>query len=208
MIYQTIHEYQKQIFQAPEENSSNCTSRLFFKLFNLKNFQFRREKSLEILSVGFLKLFLSWKKVISLEEAAIKLTNPPEPNKIKTRIRRLYDIANVFKSIGIIKKTHLDSKTKPGFEYLGYQGLDVFLKDFYPANVVNQEIVTKKATTIITLNNIQITEAPEQENTKPSIPKISSMLDLPYSNFKKIKRTMHSPFKSLSNEIFKKSQKK
>lgn len=160
------------------------------------------------MSVGFLKLFLSWKKVISLEEAAIKLTNPPEPNKVKTRIRRLYDIANVFKSIGIIKKTHLDCKTKPGFEYLGYQGLDIFLKDFYPTNVTNPETVPKKATTIITLNNMQITEAPEQENAKPPMPKSYSMLDVPYSNFKKIKKTMHSPFKSLSNEIFKKSQKK
>ena len=115
----------------------------------------------------------------------------------------------MFKSIGIIKKTHLDCKTKPGFEYLGYQGLDVFLKDFYPANAVNTETVPKKATTIITLNNIQITETPEQENTKPCIMlKSASMLDVPYSNFKKIKKTMHSPFKSLSNEIFKKSQKK
>jgi transcription factor E2F7/8 len=33
----------------------------------------RKEKSLEVLSIGFLKLFIHWRKALSLEEAAKKL---------------------------------------------------------------------------------------------------------------------------------------
>jgi transcription factor E2F7/8 len=33
---------------------------------------------------------------------------------IKTKIRRLYDIINVFKSLGLVRKICLDNK-KPGF---------------------------------------------------------------------------------------------
>ncbi len=35
----------------------------------------KREKSLEMLSIGFLKLFLNFKKTMSLEEGARKLSN-------------------------------------------------------------------------------------------------------------------------------------
>jgi transcription factor E2F7/8 len=34
------------------------------------------------------------------------------------QIRRLYDIANVFKSMGLIKKTTMENK-KPGFQWIG-----------------------------------------------------------------------------------------
>ena len=161
-----------------------------------------------------MKLFLSWKKIISLEEAAFKLSFPSsEENKIKTKIRRLYDIANVFKSIGIIKKTHIDAKNKPGFEYLGYQGLDTFLKEFYPNNNNQSQSILplKKQTTIITQNNIdnmkienQI-ELESQENRLPlienSFPQFQSFsMSFLHSSFKKIKRTSHSPFKPMSLE--------
>ncbi len=47
----------------------------------------KREKSLEILSICFLQLFLKWKTVISLEDAANKLTVCHiEENKIKTKV--------------------------------------------------------------------------------------------------------------------------
>jgi len=39
----------------------------------------------------------------------------------------LYDIANVFSSLGLIKKTCLESK-KPAYEYIGLPGLDAFIK--------------------------------------------------------------------------------
>ena len=45
-----------------------------------------------------------------------------ELDKLKTKIRRLYDIANVFKSIGIIRKIKLNNN-KPGYEWVGISGL-------------------------------------------------------------------------------------
>lgn len=47
---------------------------------------------------------------------------------IKTKIRRLYDIVNVFKSIGIVSKVHLPSK-KPGFQWLGVKQLAEVIKE-------------------------------------------------------------------------------
>jgi predicted transcriptional regulator len=87
----------------------------------------KREKSLEMLSIGFLKLFLHWKPVMTLEEAARRLSSINiDSHKIKTKIRRLYDIANVFKSLGLIKKTTLSDTKKPAFSYVGVSGLDTF----------------------------------------------------------------------------------
>ena len=53
---------------------------------------------------------------MSLEKAAFLLKDKDEDElcKLKTKIRRLYDIANVFKSIGIIKKVKLFNN-KPGY---------------------------------------------------------------------------------------------
>lgn len=41
---------------------------------------------------------------------------------VKTKIRRLYDIINVFRSLGLVKKTSLGSK-KPGYEWAGTEYL-------------------------------------------------------------------------------------
>ncbi len=38
----------------------------------------------------------------------------------------MYDIANVFSSLGLIKKTQLPNK-KPAFEWIGLSGLDNFI---------------------------------------------------------------------------------
>jgi transcription factor E2F7/8 len=61
---------------------------------------------------------------MTLEEAARKLSyHSIDDHKIKTKIRRLYDIANVFKSLGLIKKTTLSDTKKPAFEWVGESGL-------------------------------------------------------------------------------------
>eukprot|EP01017_Pseudomicrothorax_dubius_P013068 TRINITY_DN1562_c0_g3_i3.p1 TRINITY_DN1562_c0_g3~~TRINITY_DN1562_c0_g3_i3.p1 ORF type:complete len:416 (-),score=102.16 TRINITY_DN1562_c0_g3_i3:826-2073(-) len=89
----------------------------------------KKEKSLGILSTGFIRLFVGWRDVISLEQAARRLstnTSNLEENKIKTKIRRLYDIANVFSALGLIKKTSLESR-KPAFRWVGASGLEAFI---------------------------------------------------------------------------------
>jgi len=65
--------------------------------------KYKKEKSLGILCQQFIHLFVTWKPVLSLEEAAKKISLCEQPDKVedqkeqklKTKIRRLYDIANV-----------------------------------------------------------------------------------------------------------------
>jgi len=45
-----------------------------------------------------------------------------EQQKLKTKIRRLYDIANVLQSIGLIQKTNTENK-KQAFEWVGIEGV-------------------------------------------------------------------------------------
>ena len=62
------------------EVSENLTQ----ETFKQKN---KREKSLGILSQKFIKLFLTWNSVLTLEQAARKLSNDKlEENKIKTKV--------------------------------------------------------------------------------------------------------------------------
>lgn len=39
--------------------------------------------------------------------------------RVKTKIRRLYDIANVLSSLRLIEKTHTSETRKPAFRWLG-----------------------------------------------------------------------------------------
>ncbi|CAH1798479.1 unnamed protein product [Owenia fusiformis] len=87
----------------------------------------RKEKSLGIMSQKFLMLFLvADYKPISLELAAKILIGDPnvdktENSKFKTKIRRLYDIANILSSLNLIEKVHINvvRGRKPAFKYIG-----------------------------------------------------------------------------------------
>ena len=47
----------------------------------------KKEKSLGLLSNGYIRLFFTWKSIISLEQAAKKLSSEKiEENKIKTKV--------------------------------------------------------------------------------------------------------------------------
>jgi len=87
----------------------------------------RREKSLGILSQRFVSLFLaSGQTLLSLEQASRTLLGevpltPAEQNKQKTKVRRLYDIANILSSLGLIEKTHMLESRKPAFRWIGSQ---------------------------------------------------------------------------------------
>ncbi|BBN06419.1 transcription factor E2F7/8 [Marchantia polymorpha subsp. ruderalis] len=81
----------------------------------------RREKSLGLLSQKFVQLFLvSQTQIVSLEDAAkILLGDSTEACKLKTKVRRLYDIANILSSLQLIEKTHMTENRKPAFKWLG-----------------------------------------------------------------------------------------
>ena len=80
----------------------------------------RREKSLGLLSQKFVQLFLASKlNVVSLDTAArILLGDSQDDAKLKTKIRRLYDIANILCSLHLIQKVHLANSRKPAFLWL------------------------------------------------------------------------------------------
>lgn len=81
----------------------------------------RREKSLGLLTQNFVKLFIcSNVDLISLDDAAkVLLGDGHNPLVMRTKVRRLYDIANVLSSLRLIEKTHQAETRKPAFRWLG-----------------------------------------------------------------------------------------
>ena len=90
--------------------------------FAVPNSQYdgRREKSLGLLSQKFVQLFLASKMhIVSLDTAAKMLLGSAEDDaKLKTKVRRLYDIANILCSLHLIQKVHLTDARKPVFLWL------------------------------------------------------------------------------------------
>ncbi|NXU19752.1 E2F8 factor, partial [Pardalotus punctatus] len=87
----------------------------------------RKYKSLRVMSQKFVMLFLvSTPRIVSLEVAAKILIGEDQledldKSKFKTKIRRLYDIANVLSSLKLIKKVHVTEERgrKPAFKWTG-----------------------------------------------------------------------------------------
>ncbi|NXX76396.1 E2F8 factor, partial [Urocolius indicus] len=87
----------------------------------------RKDKSLRVMSQKFVMLFLvSTPQIVSLEGAAKILIGEDhledlDKSKFKTKIRRLYDIANVLSSLQLIKKVHVTEERgrKPAFKWIG-----------------------------------------------------------------------------------------
>ncbi|KAK1407264.1 hypothetical protein QVD17_38878 [Tagetes erecta] len=81
----------------------------------------RKEKSLGLLTKNFIKLFLCTNSdMLSLDDAAkILLGDAHTPLLTRTKVRRLYDIANVLSSMNFIEKTHHPETRKPAFRWLG-----------------------------------------------------------------------------------------
>ncbi|KAL6912159.1 hypothetical protein ACP4OV_000964 [Aristida adscensionis] len=84
----------------------------------------RKEKSLGLLTQNFVKLFLTMEvDTISLDEAAkLLLGEGHEESNMRTKVRRLYDIANVLSSLDLIEKIHQADTRKPAFRWLGRAG--------------------------------------------------------------------------------------
>ncbi|KAG5028053.1 hypothetical protein JHK87_011567 [Glycine soja] len=62
-------------------------------------------------------------ELISLDEAAkLLLGDAHNTSVMRTKVRRLYDIANVLSSMNLIEKTHTTDTRKPAFRWLGSEG--------------------------------------------------------------------------------------
>ena len=57
---------------------------------------------------------------------------------IKTKIRRLYDIINVFRSLGLVRRATLASK-KPGYEWAGTDFLECLILKKQENNVMRKK---------------------------------------------------------------------
>lgn len=89
----------------------------------------KKKKSLGILWESFICQFLKWRSTISLEQAARRISdNHIDESKLKTKVRRLYDIANVLAALNLIEKTSLDTR-KPAFKWVGEVGLHRFIHE-------------------------------------------------------------------------------
>ncbi|KFK37591.1 hypothetical protein AALP_AA3G003200 [Arabis alpina] len=85
----------------------------------------KKEKSLWLLSQNFVKMFLcSNENLITLDSAAkALLSDSQDPMNMRTKVRRLYDIANVFSSMNLIEKTQIPETRKPAYRWLGTKSL-------------------------------------------------------------------------------------
>lgn len=87
----------------------------------------RKDKSLRVMSQKFVMLFLVSKpRIVSLEVAARILIGEDQvadqdKSKFKTKVRRLYDIANVLRSLKLIEKVHVTEERgrKTAYEWTG-----------------------------------------------------------------------------------------
>ncbi|XP_041850349.1 transcription factor E2F8 isoform X2 [Melanotaenia boesemani] len=116
------------------ENGEQGQKELFFVElpgveFKAASVNSRKDKSLRVMSQKFVMLFLvSNPSVVSLDIAAKILIGEDhvadqDKNKFKTKVRRLYDIANVLRSLKLIEKVHVTEERgrKPAFEWVGPQ---------------------------------------------------------------------------------------
>eukprot|EP00904_Undaria_pinnatifida_P006580 jgi/Undpi1/3051/HiC_scaffold_15.g06427.m1 len=82
-----------------------------------------KEKSLGGLCRRFVQLFLVGNDVVSVAEAAEKLSDPSDVAEatvvFKTRARRLYDIANALAALGLVEKVRSRDSCKPNFRWIG-----------------------------------------------------------------------------------------
>ncbi|NXG49885.1 E2F7 factor, partial [Psilopogon haemacephalus] len=101
----------------------------------------RKDKSLRIMSQKFVMLFLVSKtKIVTLDIAAKILIEETQDtvdhSKFKSKVRRLYDIANVLTSLGLIKKVHVTEERgrKPAFKWIGPAEFPARTGNFSPSS--------------------------------------------------------------------------
>lgn len=148
------------------------------KVFSHEKLQLKK-KSLTYLSIKLLKLFTIHKDNINFKELIklfgekylnLKLNNEDKElkqNENKNKIRRLYDIINVFKSLGLIEKV-LNSSGKSVLTFKGLQGLHQNLnqlKSNYHKSFNIEEIKSVKSDKVQTENSFLISPQIRKTNS-------------------------------------------
>nr|QOY46832.1 E2F transcription factor 8 [Ambystoma velasci] len=127
--FEFIEDKSKELKANPTTvgHSDMCFVELPGMEFKAASVNGRKDKSLRVMSQKFVMLFLVSKpQIVSLEVAAKILIGEDQvedldKSKFKTKIRRLYDIANVLSSLDLIKKVHVTEEKgrKPAFKWTG-----------------------------------------------------------------------------------------
>ncbi|WOG93371.1 hypothetical protein DCAR_0312655 [Daucus carota subsp. sativus] len=117
-IPQALHDLQ--ISNEKETERSPSDSNKEEKSVSCPKTESRKEKSLALLAKNFVKLFLrSGADIISLDSAATALPGDVhDTTAMRTKARRLYDIANVFASMNLIEKSKDPESGEPAFRQL------------------------------------------------------------------------------------------
>ncbi|KAL1811960.1 hypothetical protein ACET3Z_022025 [Daucus carota] len=113
------------VVTVPLDSSSSASSRQGSPVSSLGGkLDNRKENCLELLTQKFVKLFLcSELELISVDEAANILNgDAQDPSLIQTKVKRLYDIANVLASMNIIEKTYQPETKRFVFRWIGMRG--------------------------------------------------------------------------------------
>ena len=109
--------------------SDNDASKILYTDLLMKMYKCETQKSLGLLCESFICMFIMYKKVLTLDEAASKISELSLiSSQLKTKVRRLYDIANVLTIMKIIKKTFLRNG-KAAFEWIGKSGFEQFISE-------------------------------------------------------------------------------
>ena len=85
---------------------------------------YRRDKSLGLLCLNFLHLFLHNQPVLSLKQAAVCIADNCDEHQVKTKIRRLYDISNILVYLRLAEKSWSGSKAV--YVWRGVEGFQDF----------------------------------------------------------------------------------
>uniref|UniRef100_A0A3B4X4T1 Transcription factor E2F8 n=1 Tax=Seriola lalandi dorsalis TaxID=1841481 RepID=A0A3B4X4T1_SERLL len=169
----------------------------------------RKDKSLRVMSQKFVMLFLvSNPRVVSLDVAAKILIGEDQgadqdKNKFK-KVRRLYDIANVLRSLKLIEKVHVTEERgrKPAFEWVGLEEFpQVKLeKSTSECPPKKKSVLQSRATVDNCAKNLFSTPGAKRSFTRhPSLIKLAKSIQ---EDRRKINSAPSSPMKDSSNTDF------
>ncbi|XP_042302104.1 transcription factor E2F8 isoform X2 [Sceloporus undulatus] len=204
---QKIELVAKQV--RPNDHTDICFVELPGMEFRAASVNSRKDKSLRVMSQKFVMLFLvSSPQVVSLDIAAKMLIGEDQmeyldKSKFKTKIRRLYDIANVLSSLELIQKVHVTEEKgrKPAFIWTGP---DIFsdIQDaepvLTPAMIASSHPVKEESSRDNCSKELFPTRNKQGFTRHPSLIKTTKTTQ---SDWRKIRSAPSSPIKKNTSQI-------
>ncbi|KAJ8281341.1 hypothetical protein GJAV_G00066450 [Gymnothorax javanicus] len=194
---------------ADRENEWGQKEMCFVELpgveFKAASVNSRKDKSLRVMSQKFVMLFLvSASRVVSLEVAAKILIGEDhvvdqDKNKYKTKIRRLYDIANVLSSLQLIKKVHVTQERgrKPAFKWTGPEDFPSIKETSRPSSAGAGALASRMSLENCTKNLFPAAGAKRSFTRHPSLIKLAKSIQ---EDRRKINSAPTSPIKIQPND--------